>query len=261
MLNLPGFTEPTALSLIILFCILILGGLVHGTLGVGFPLVATPLLALIVDVRSAIVLILLPILSVNVVNVVKGGRWKESIGRYWPLAVYGVIGSVLGTRLLIVTDPEPYKLLLAVMVLVYLNVDRFGLKLNWVRTRPGIAMAIFGTLGGLLAGTVNVMLPPLIIFALEMGLAPTAMVQVFNFCFFFGKASQAVVFAQAGVLTGPILLSTLPLAGVSLIALLIGMRIRERVNQDTYRSWLRLLLYIIAVFLIMQYIGSVFSDA
>jgi hypothetical protein len=32
-------------------------GLVHGTLGLGFPLVATPLIALITDIKTAVVLV------------------------------------------------------------------------------------------------------------------------------------------------------------------------------------------------------------
>jgi uncharacterized membrane protein YfcA len=40
---------------------MIIGGLVHGTLGLGFPLVATPFLSLYFDVRTAILLTLLPI--------------------------------------------------------------------------------------------------------------------------------------------------------------------------------------------------------
>ena len=258
MLNLPGFTDPTALSLLILFSILFFAGLVHGTLGLGFPLIATPLVALISDVRSAILVLLLPTLVMNVASVIKGGRWDKSIGKYWPLAAYGVVGSVLGTRLLIVTDPAPYKLLLAAIILVYLNVHRIGLSLGWVKSRPAIAAAVFGTLGGLLAGTVNVMVPALIIFALELGLATTIMVQVFNFCFFFGKISQAIVFADAGALTGPILISTVPLAGVTLGAVFIGMALRSRVNQDTYKAWLRKVLYIITGLLIAQYFSTHF---
>ena len=253
MLNLPGFADPTAQTLVILFLILFLAGTVHGILGLGFPLIATPLVALISDVRSAILVLLLPTLVLNVASMIKGGHWDKSIGKYWPLAAYGIVGSILGTRLLIVTDPAPYKILLAAIILVYLNVNRIGLSLGWVQKRPSIAFAVFGTLGGLLAGTVNVMVPALIIFALELGLATTTMVQVFNFCFFFGKISQAIVFAGAGVLTGPIMISTIPLAGATLGAVFIGMALRNRVDQDTYRTWLRKVLYVIAGLLIVQY--------
>ena len=80
------------------------------TLGIGFPMVATPLIALVTDVKTAILLTLVPTLIVNVLSIARGGRWSESLGLHWPLAVYTLIGSILGARLLIVADPEPLTL-------------------------------------------------------------------------------------------------------------------------------------------------------
>jgi len=60
--------------------ILVFAGLVHGTLGMGFPVVATPLLSLVVDVRTAILLTLLPTVAVNVGSILRGGAFGESIG-------------------------------------------------------------------------------------------------------------------------------------------------------------------------------------
>jgi len=79
---------------------------VHSTLGIGFPIIATPLLALVTDVRTAILLLLLPTVVLNVANILKGGRWTHSIAVFWPLAVYGMIGSLVGTRLLIYLNDD-----------------------------------------------------------------------------------------------------------------------------------------------------------
>lgn len=247
------FAEFTALQWLLLTGIVLAAGLVHGTLGIGFPLVATPLIALFTDVRSAMLMLLLPTLCINVANIFKGGRWRESVGRYGWLAAYGALGSLIGTRLLVATDPDPYRLLLAGAILLYLNVNRFGMRLEWVRRRPRLAVAVFGLAGGFLAGTVNVMLPALIVFALEMGLAPTAMIQTFNFCFFFGKLAQGAVFARAGMLTPSAVLSTAPVALLALFALFAGMRVRERIEAESYRVWLRRVLYGIAGLLAGQF--------
>jgi len=245
------FSDPTTIALTL--AILAFAGGVHGVLGIGFPMIATPLIAMLGDVRTAIILLLVPTMCNNIVNIIKGGHWEKSLLKYWPLAAYGAVGSVIGTRLLIVTDPAPYKLLLAAVILLYLNADRFGMRMTWVRQQPKLAYAVFGLVGGILAGTVNVMLPALVIFALELGLAPTAMVQTFNFCFLFGKAAQAIVFAGSGVFTFTTLVATLPLAGVAVGAGLVGMTVRDRVDADTYRGWLRLVLYGMAVMLVGQY--------
>lgn len=251
---MPEITSPAVL--IALLAIVLLAGLVHGTLGLGFPMLATPLLALFTDVRSAILITLLPTMAVNIVSILKGGDWRSSIGRYWPLAVYVPFASVLGTYLLIITDPTPFKLLLAAVILLYLNLNRVrGFSLGWVKERPVLAYAVFGLIGGFLAGTVNVMVPVLIVLALELGLAPIVMVQVFNLCFLAGKLSQAAAFAYAGILDGPMLLATAPLALLAVAALLVGMEIRKRVDAATYRGWLRKVLFIIALMLILQVIA------
>lgn len=239
------------------YIIIIFSALVHGLLGLGFPMLATPLLALSSDVRTAIVLLLWPTLAINAVNVIRGGHWRESIGRYWPLAVFGAIGSLLGTQLLVMTHPAPFKLVMAVMILIYLNIERLGIRLRWVRRHVLWACAIFGLLGGLLAGTVNVMLPALIIFALEMKLTPLVTVQIFNFSFLFGKISQGAVLASHGYLTISHFISALPFILVALIALGVGIQYRERIKKEVYRQWLKWILAGIAIVLIVQYVGFI----
>ena len=48
---------------------MLFAGLVHGTLGLGFPMVATPMLATMMDVRSAILVTLLPTMAVNIASI------------------------------------------------------------------------------------------------------------------------------------------------------------------------------------------------
>lgn len=230
--------------------------LVHGTLGVGFPMVATPLLALMTDVRSAVLLLVVPTVVLNITNICVGGRWKQSIGRYWPLAVYGTAGSVLGTHLLIVMDPRPFKLLLAAMLLLYLNTGRLNIRMAWVRRRPQLAFAVFGLSAGVLGGTVNVMLPALVILALELKLEKTVTVQVFNFCFLFGKLAQGAVFAAQGRLVQEVATPALGFALLALVVATAGIWLRSRIETETYHTWLRFLLLVISVLLVVQYTAA-----
>ena len=245
------------ISLVVILCfavILFVAGLVHGTIGLGFPLVATPLLALFVDVRSAILITLLPTAAVNIASIVSGGHWRDSIGRFWPLGVYSLIGGVLGSTVIVVSDPAPFKLVLAALIFLYLASGWLGkFKMAWVAEHRGWSMLIFGLAAGVSAGSTNVMVPILIIYALEMGLQTTAMVQVFNMCFLAGKVSQMIVFAAAGMLTSQVLLFTTPLAGMALLALLIGMAMRKRIGGDTYRTIIRWVLFVVALTLVGQY--------
>jgi hypothetical protein len=234
--------------------ILFMAGLVHGTLGLGFPLVATPLLALFVDVRSAILITLLPTAAVNIASIVRGGHWSDSIGRFWPLGVYALIGGFAGSTLIVIGDPAPFKLVLAGLIMLYLGSGWLGnFRMAWVARNPGLSMLVFGLVAGVSAGSTNVMVPILIIYALEMGLQTTAMVQVFNMCFLAGKVSQIAVFTAAGMLTSKSLLLTVPLAAVALVALILGMTFRGRISGDAFRTIIKWVLFVIALVLIGQY--------
>ena len=249
------------LTMVLVACaIVIFAGLVHGTLGFGFPMVATPLLALATDVRSAILLTLLPTLAVNIPSILHGGRWSESIGRHWPLALYIVLGSVIGTKALIVSDPGPYRLLLAAMIALYLMPQRSGGgALRLLVERRQLGYALFGLAAGFLAGTVNVMVPLLIIFTLELGLATMAMVQLFNLCFLSGKVAQLGTFGLMGVIDASLLVETLPLIVAAGASLWVGMRLRARIKAATYRRWLRGTLAVVAVLLCGQILVEALS--
>src|SRR5258706_5264497 len=110
--------------------IIALAGLAHGTLGFGFPIVSTPLVALFVDVKPAVLVTVLPNIAVNIISILRGGNWRASIGKYWPLALWVVLGTLVGSRLLLTAPHEPLQLLLAMMIVVFLLQDRLR-RLDW----------------------------------------------------------------------------------------------------------------------------------
>ena len=87
-----------------------------------------------------------------------------------------------------------------------------------------------------------------------LGLARTAMVQVFNMCFFAGKVAQIAVFAASGVLGAGLVASTAPLAAVAVLVLLGGIAVRERIPTQAYRTFVRGVLLVLAFMLAAQYL-------
>jgi uncharacterized membrane protein YfcA len=235
--------------------IMLFAGLVHGTLGLGFPMVATPLLAIFFDVRAAILITLLPSVAVYSASIWHSASSFDSVRRFLPLPVFGLIGSVAGTYVLVNTDPAPFRIALAGLILLYLSSNYFGrLPRRWLDANAMAAMLVFGLLAGFSAGTTNVMVAVLIVYFLSLGVSRTAMVPALNACFLSGKVAQIVVFAVAGFLDFALLFATLPLAVAAVAALLFGQRIRESIAVDTYRRVLHLLLVLLAGVLIMQFL-------
>src|SRR6185436_13799131 len=66
--------EMSVEALIFLALVCLLAGWVHGALGFGFPLVATPLAALMIDMKSAITLLAPVTLVLVILSALRGGR-------------------------------------------------------------------------------------------------------------------------------------------------------------------------------------------
>ena len=249
------FTDPGLAQYLYLVAVMAFAGLVHGAIGLGFPMVATPLIAVFMDVRLAILLTLLPTVTVNVASIWGGSDNWKSLGHFRILFLCVLAGSVVGAWMLAVLDPSPFRLALAALILLYLWVDLSGrLPDGWASRDSVLLMVGFGLVAGLSGGVTNVMVAILIIYLLGMNMGKGEMVPVLNTCFLMGKLSQIAVLSLAGLVTMELLLRTTPLAVASLVALFIGQRIGKLISVDFYRKLLYLLLSALALILIIQFV-------
>ena len=251
---MPGFENLTPLVIAWIAAVIVLAGFMQGALGLGFPTVATPLIALATDIRTAVIVVLLPCAFTIVLVMARAPLLRETLARFWGMPVAAFVGAAVGTRLFVAFPEFPYALLLAGMIVVYLNLERLG-RAEWPFVqRHRIAFgAVFGIAAGLSEGTANVAAPPLVIYYLALALEPVMLVQALNICFLAGKATQFVTLATTGDIPAVQWLSTLPLVVLALAGGFSGTRVRAKLDAAAYRKWLKRALAAIAVLLVAQY--------
>ena len=160
-----------------------------------------------------------------------------------------------GTRLLIVAPNEPFVLLLAAVLFVYLNMERLGkTNVRVVCEHPQASAVVFGLVAGVFEGTANVSGPPLLVYFLLIGLSPRAIVQTLNFAFVAGKLSQTVTWTVSGGISLAQWAQTLPWVLLAAVTLVFGRRIHDRLSAFTYMRWLRGFLWAMVALLIAQFI-------
>ena len=246
--------------LIFLALVCLLAGWVHGALGFGFPLVATPLAALMIDMKSAITLLAPVTLVLVILSGLRGGRLGDLVRRFWFMPVGIALGAWLGTRLLLAVPPEPFMLVLALVLLVYLNLERLGRGESAAVQRLRAPLGfLFAFVAGVCEAIANVAGPILFVYFMLLGAAPSQVVQTLNMCFTVGKGSQVATLAAAGALSAATWAAVAGLAVPSVAALVAGMRVRERIDAQTYRAWLRKALWVMVVLLLLQFSRSVFA--
>ncbi len=233
--------------------IALVAGLAHGVSGFGFPLISTPVVALFTDVRTAIVMTLLPNIAVNLISLAKGGNWRESMGKYWPVAIYVIVGTLIGTRLILILPPAPLKLLLAAIIVIYLKQNSFT-RVDWgaINRNPEFAGLVFGLLGGILSGAVNVALPPLLIYFTTLGLMPIVMTQILNLCFLAGRTTQIVALGGVGQFGAEVFIVAIPATVTAIIGVLVGGYFQSRIPPSFWRVFIRAILWTMALLLLGQ---------
>ena len=240
--------------------VILVAGLLQGALGFGFPFVATPLIALAADMRTAIIAVLLPTLATICVALFASGPLKATLARFWAMPLYAMLGSAIGTWIFVSAPDAPYTLVLALLTLFYLSLDYWG-RADWpvVRRHERAFAPISGFTSGIFEGTANVAAPPLIIYYLALGLTPVMLVQALNICFLVGKSTQLTILATRGGVGLDEWLATLPLAAIGVAGSVIGVRVRSRIAADTFRVWVKRALLVIALGLIAQYAYTRFA--
>ena len=233
--------------------IVLLAGFFHGIVGFGFPMVATPLFVLFLDLKQAVLYTLFPTLITNIISLKKVNSFSNIWREFWPLLLSVMFGSIIGTHLLVAYYNHYYKLVLAGVMLVYLNKERLRFSLaNAVgKKQIGVTMAM-GILSGLVGGMANIMAPVLIILMLELNLDKKQTIGVMSFCFIVNKTLQILIFGYHGSFTmeNGTLIALFVL--VALIGFWMGNKIHERIDEKHYMIMLNRMLWVISFYLIFS---------
>ena len=234
-------------------------GFVHGFVGIGYPLVATPLFALIFSFQRAVPLLVIPTIAAIVCTFFAFGRavdWRESLRRYWPLVVTSPIGVWFGTKALLLWPAQWLMLILAAVITVFLVLDRKGAsRIDAMVRHPTVFAFPFGLVAGLCEGAVNVSGPMLLIYFLLLDLPAVSIIAILNALFLFGKLVQSGVLVSQGVVDAGVLQAALPLVGTMVAAFVVGVRLRGRFDSSRYRGWLKATLGLMVALLLFNALG------
>ena len=238
--------------LIIFSIIIFISSLIHGSIGFGFPLIATPLLAIVTDMKTAILYIAIPTLLINLISIYSEGNFFQAIKRFYPLAITAMIGSTIGTLILIYSNTEFFKLLLAFSIFLYLFIQKFKIQMQWVEKKKRLSILVFGFLAGIIGGLTNAMASILIIYSLESKHTKKEIIQSTNLCFLFGKVIQIILFTIYGSFNQELLTVSFYSLLIVGLAMIIGLKIKDKIPQEIYRKVIKIVLFVIASFLVYQ---------
>ncbi|TQQ78905.1 sulfite exporter TauE/SafE family protein [Halonotius roseus] len=255
-----GGFSPT--FLVILAAVLLVAGVVNGLAGFGFALVGTMALATVIEPSTAVVLMIIPILSANatLVSELSVGELRSCGRRFWPLVVAALIGTILGMVVIDRLPGAPVRVGLGLITLAFVlsrgsvvPIPSFGG--NTIDRESTGVMVVVGGVSGLLFGATNVGVQ-LVAYLRSVDLSHGLFVSVVAMVFL---GINAIRVGAAGALG---LYSSLAVFGLSVAAVVpsvlgvaAGRKLRRRVSSRQREIAVLGLLTVIGIRLVLGGLG------
>jgi uncharacterized protein len=212
----------------------LIASFIKGTTGMGFPLIATPMVALVVDLRTTYALLLLPNILMDVLQIVRGPLPWPLWRRLAPFLATTAVGVFLGLRIFLIVSEQAIFLAMAGMIVLFLVSVRlrFAPRFSPGQERwlgPGIGLA-----GGVLTGITNVIGPLVVIYLLGLELRKEELVKGLASTFLVAKATQMLAMSRVGLYTSGIFLTSAAMTVVALMAFWAGLAAQDRVPRAVF---------------------------
>jgi len=207
---------------------------IKGTIGMGFPAVATPLLALATDVKTAIVLLLLPNIVMDLVLLSRRWTGFGTLRRIALLILGAMAGTFVGTGLLVTVPAWTLYLALGAMVLIYVGLEL--LRVSW-RTPPEwevLVGPVVGLVTGILGGMTNTFGPPMGMYLYSLQMEKVEFVRSLALAFLIVKVTQLTAVLNWNLLHGPLLTRSVVLTGLALLGMWGGLKVQDAIPQRAF---------------------------
>ncbi|MFQ5930613.1 MAG: sulfite exporter TauE/SafE family protein [Acidobacteriota bacterium] len=237
---------------ILVGAILLLAAYVKGTTGMGFPLIATPVVALLLDIRTAITILIVPNIVMDATQILRRSFPTEIFRRFGWMLCLNVFGVFLGTKFLVALPLWILNLILGIVVLAFVASNLFRLDSQIAPRLEGILSPLVGFVGGFIMGMTNAGGPAFAIYLYSLRLPKTDFIKSISTIFIVNKVSQLIAVSTWDLLTPSALRLSLVVTLYILLGFYLGLKSQDRVNQKTFNRVLLSLMFVFGVALMVR---------
>jgi len=225
---------------------------IKGLTGIGFSTSCLPIMALHLDLKVAIPLVIIPSIVSNFAVMIQAGRFREAIGRFWPLYAASVPGILLGLTFLVAIDADAAKAILGIVLIAYAVWALGNQSFSLSRERERILKMPTGFLTGFINGITGSQVMPVLPYLLSLDLHKNSFVQTINISFTLSSLIMLLGLNQMGHFSA----NTLLVAVMGLIPVLTTIfvtgRLQHRLTGALHRHLVLGFLLIMGLILIVR---------
>ncbi len=200
------------------------------------PIVAVPLLSLIVDLPSVVGLLSIPLIITNIPQAIIGDRPSVVVRRLMPIFAGLIVGVIIGVGLLTSINPVFMKPVVGIILIAIALSLLFAPRLIIPQKYELYASPVAGLIGGIAGGIAALPGPFVFIYLLALGIKRDQFVQYSSMFLTVAATVMTIALGRAGVLGWSDALvsamSSLPI----FLGMWVGSHIRQFVSPEFFRK-------------------------
>lgn len=181
-------------------------------------------------VKIAIPMLIVPNLVMDAVQAIRLGGFLATARSMAVLLAFGVVGTLMGTRLLVVLPGRAATIVIACAVITFVAVNATRFKPRVPRSWAPWLSPPVGFVAGLTGGLANTPGLPLVIYFYSLRMEKPEFVRAVAFTFIIYKIIQLGAVTYYGLMTRDVLLGALGLMVASLGGFRLGLVVQDRLD-------------------------------
>ena len=229
----------------------VIAGGVKGVIGLGLPTISLGLLIVVLDLTTAMALLIAPSFVTNVYQASSGGLAGVILRRIWPFLLMATATVWLGATALTRVDLGVLTTLLGLLLVAYGGLNLAGIRLTIPGHIEGWTGPIFGAANGILTGMTGSFVVPGVMYLRGIGLSRDMLVQAMGMLFTvstvalaFALGTNALLSAELGIVS---LFAVIP----SLTGMWAGQYVWGSLSETQFRSALFIAIVLLGVFILV----------
>ncbi len=223
-------------TIIVIAGVFLTGGMVKGVIGLGLPTVSLALLAVTLDLTTAMALILVPSIITNIWQILAVGNVKAVLLRIWPFLLFATVTVWIGAIALTRVDLALLSALLGALLVIYSVVNLSGFYFQVAVRHEKWLGPIMGTLNGVFTGMTGSSVVPGVMYLQAIGLPRDLLVQAMGMLFMLSTLALTVALQQNTILTAELAIASVGALLPSILGMIVGQRIRQRLSELVFRK-------------------------
>lgn len=245
--------DPVTIAIIL--ATFLIAGTVKGIIGLGLPTVSLALLAVTIDLPSAMALLLVPSCITNLWQAAAGGHGIAILRRIWLFLLMATLTVWIGASALTRVDLALLSALLGMLLISYAAVNLAGYHPKISTQQEAWIGPLVGSANGVLTGMTGSFVVPGVMFLQAIGLPRDLLIQAMGMLFTASTLALALALGENDLLTFELGALSATAVFPALIGMVVGQRFRQILSEQMFRRLFFIALLILGSYIVISAFG------